>query len=121
MSPPPGSPPAWPPWRTFPQEIPMPTSRKLRLDLQDLQVESFDSDSRTAANRGTVQGNEETSYNTCETNTCGFETCAADTCMAGTCAASCNGTCFNTCAGGACPAGGETEDPSCAYTCYFIQ
>ena len=99
----------------------MPMSRKLRLDLQDLQVESFDSAPRTAANRGTVQGNQETLYNTCETNTCGFETCAAGTCAAGSCAASCNGTCFNTCAGGACPAGGDTEDPSCAYTCYFIQ
>lgn len=74
--------------------------RKLRLDVQDLQVESFDSTERAAARRGTVRANEFTPFDTC--------------------AASCNGTCYHTCAGGVCPPLGETEDPTCAYTCYWI-
>ncbi|HEV7590282.1 MAG TPA: hypothetical protein VGO40_19385 [Longimicrobium sp.] len=69
----------------------MQNHRKLRLDVLDLEVESFDSALHPAAKRGTVGGNE---Y-------------------------SCPGTCLNTCAGGVCPPGADTEDPTCADTCYW--
>ncbi len=88
-------------------------SRKLHLDLQDLEVESFDPVASAGAKRGTVLGRADTAtglgYNCpCETR--------ADSCYA-----SCHGTCGNTCRGEtACSDVAETEDVTCA-TCYWIQ
>jgi hypothetical protein len=70
--------------------------RKLRLQLDDLQVDTFQT---TAPERpkGTVFGEQCTCYTNC---TCpGCPTCDAS--CNGTCDASCNGTCYeNTCACG---------------------
>lgn len=56
--------------------------RKLRLELDDLQVESFETDAVRAA-RGTVEGNEEYSY-VCQTapdcRTPGYASCAITRC-----------------------------------------
>jgi hypothetical protein len=71
---------------------------KLRLDLDDLSVESFATTPEPSREAGTVFGQQCTCYTLC---TCpGCPTCDAScngTC-GGTCAASCNGTCVNTCA-----------------------
>ncbi|HEV2736457.1 MAG TPA: hypothetical protein VGV85_16545, partial [Longimicrobiaceae bacterium] len=79
---------------------------ELRLDLDDLSVESFASTPEAWPEGGTVFGqNHWTCYTQC---TCpGCPTCDAScngSCV-NTCAASCNGTCVNTC--------GDT----CDYTC----
>lgn len=72
---------------------------KLKLSLDQLQVESFHAVER-AAQRGTVGGHD--SYIS-EAPTCRLD-CSVDTgCQ--TCDASCNGTCYNTCG------------QSCAGTC----
>ena len=90
---------------------------KLRLDLEDLSVESFSTTPEAGKEEGTVFGQQCTCYTNC---TCpGCPTCDAScngTCAAscnGTCDASCNGTCGATCAAscyGSC-------DYSCDYTC----
>lgn len=84
--------------------------RKLKLDLEELAVESFATTPEPRREGGTVFGQEQcTCYTQC---TCpGCPTCDAScngTC-GGTCEASCNGTCVNTC-GASC---GDT----CGYTC----
>lgn len=69
---------------------------KLTLDLDQLQVESFDTSGDELARRGTVHGNADCTCQCCETD---FTACGQNSC-AGTCAASCNGTCNEyTCAG----------------------
>jgi hypothetical protein len=82
-----------------------PMRTKLKLNLDQLSVDSFDT-TRPAAKAGTVFGEQCTCYTNC---TCpGCYTCDAScngTCGA-TCDASCNGTCSNTC------------DGSCNGTCY---
>ncbi|WP_420130425.1 hypothetical protein [Longimicrobium sp.] len=95
---------------------------KLKLQLEDLSVESFDTTSHTRA-KGTVFGEQCTCYTQC---TCpGCPTCYAScngTCDAscnGTCDASCNGTCDASC-GRACGTWDYTCDctnDSCVYTC----
>jgi hypothetical protein len=88
--------------------------QKLRLHLEDLQIDSFQT---TAAQKpkGTVFGEQCTCYTQC---TCpGCPTCDAScngTCNA-TCAGSCNGTCGPTCnwSCGNC----TLEGPTCAGTC----
>jgi hypothetical protein len=88
-------------------------NRKLRLDLQDLEVESFDAVASADAKRGTVLARADTAtglgYNCpCETR--------ADSCYA-----SCHGTCGNTCRGvTACSDVAETEDATCM-SCYWDQ
>jgi hypothetical protein len=77
--------------------------QKLKLQLEDLSVESFDTTAPAKA-KGTVFGEQCTCYTNC---TCpGCPTCEAScngTCDAscnGTCDASCNGTCDASCNGG---------------------
>ncbi|HLL47579.1 MAG TPA: hypothetical protein VK399_12765 [Longimicrobiaceae bacterium] len=91
---------------------------KLKLDLEDLAVESFATTPEPRAEGGTVFGQQCTCYTQC---TCpGCPTCDAScngTC-GGTCEASCNGTCgptcdvscYGTCGVGTC---GPTWDASC--------
>ncbi|HWK89445.1 MAG TPA: hypothetical protein VNP72_05595 [Longimicrobium sp.] len=99
---------------------------KLRLDLDQLQVESFDTHPGEAQKRGTVHGHQQYCYYCCcypcccgggtAMTGCGQNTCQAScngTCYAscnGTCDASCNGTCGATCDYSACYG-------SCDYTC----
>jgi hypothetical protein len=87
--------------------------RKLKLDLEDLSVESFATTPEPHREAGTVFGQQCTCYTQC---TCpGCPTCDAScngTCggtCAGTCDASCNGTCD-------CPA---TNDASCYGSCDY--
>jgi hypothetical protein len=93
--------------------------RKLKLDLEDLAVESFATTAEPRRESGTVFGQQCTCYTQC---TCpGCPTCDAScngTC-GGTCGASCNGTCGDTCN---CPTAdytcnGETCNDSCYGTC----
>lgn len=79
---------------------------KLKLDLDQLAVESFDTNPSDSARRGTVQGFVPTPAATC------FITCP--TCY-NTCA-SCGGTCDNSC-GGTCYCSGYTCGGSCGGTC----
>jgi hypothetical protein len=82
--------------------------RKLKLQLEDLQIDSFQT---TPAERpkGTVFGEQCTCYTQC---TCpGCPTCDAS--CNGTCDASCNGTCDATCNG----CSGFTCDLSCDGYC----
>ncbi|HEX6373896.1 MAG TPA: hypothetical protein VF006_33515 [Longimicrobium sp.] len=85
---------------------------KLRLRLDDLRIDSFDTSPAQQA-KGTVFGEQCTCYTQC---TCpGCPTCYAS--CNGTCDASCNGTCAGTCGDscyGTCDAGCMTaEGPSC--------
>jgi hypothetical protein len=79
--------------------------KKLKLDLEELSVESFSTTPEPRREGGTVFGQQCTCYTQC---TCpGCPTCDAScngTC-GGTCEASCNGTCGGTC------------DASCIDTC----
>jgi hypothetical protein len=77
---------------------------KLKLHLEDLAVDSFDTSASDTA-KGTVFGEQCTCYTQC---TCpGCPTCYAS--CNGTCDASCNGTCGASCNG--------TCDASCNGTC----
>ncbi len=79
---------------------------KLRLDLEDLSVESFDTTPEVRREGGTVFGQQCTCYTNCTCPGCP------------TCDASCNGTCGGTC-GGTCDAScNGTCDYSCNGTCY---
>jgi hypothetical protein len=76
--------------------------KKLRLQLEELCVDSFDTTPVRREN-GTVFGEQCTCYTNC---TCpGCPTCDAS--CNGSCGASCNGTCDGTC------------DASCGDTCYI--
>jgi hypothetical protein len=76
--------------------------KKLKLQLEDLLVDTFDTTPVQRA-KGTVFGEQCTCYTQC---TCpGCPTCAAS--CNGTCAASCNGSCAATC------------DASCGGTCDY--
>ena len=74
--------------------------KKLRLKLDELQVESFETDAVRAA-RGTVEGNEEYTYVTCPTapecRTPGYASCAMTRCQED-CSSEpvCSGTCGGT-------------------------
>jgi hypothetical protein len=85
---------------------------KLKLRLDDLQIDSFDTTAPQKA-KGTVFGEQCTCYTQC---TCpGCPTCYAS--CNGSCDASCNGTCAATCdasCNGTCD---YTCDYSCGYTC----
>lgn len=99
---------------------------KLKLQLDDLQVESFQTERGKEALRGTVKGNAPpTSFCTdyidctwdfgCETqlNSCGG-TC--QTCAGGSCENTCYGSCYGSC-GATCATCGASCF-SCEYTCY---
>ncbi|MBB4639462.1 hypothetical protein [Longimicrobium terrae] len=94
----------------------MPNQRKLRLDFQDLQVESFDPATQPPSRRGTVLGQGGTNTATGG----GLAGCDCGT-WANTCYGSCPDTCYNTCPGaGGCPAAEETQGATCAETCYWV-
>ena len=86
--------------------------KKLRLDLDDLAVESFDT-TQAQREKGTVFGEQCTCQTAC---TCpGCPTCY-DSCngtCGDTCAASCNGTCDYSC-------GGTCYEWTCGYDCGTI-
>ena len=70
----------------------MTNQRKLRLDLQDLRVESFEPAAEDASRRGTVRGQETPATDTAlERGGCACQT--HDNTCAGSCAVSCPGTC----------------------------
>jgi hypothetical protein len=76
--------------------------RKLRLQLDDLRIDSFDTTQAKKA-RGTVFGEQCTCYTQCTCPGCPScdESCNG-TCEVScfdTCAGSCNGTCYKTCNG----------------------
>ena len=75
---------------------------KLKLDLETLAVDSFDTASETAEN-GTVFGEQCTCWTNCTCPgcpSCDNTACGQNTCGQHSCAASCNGTCAGyTCAG----------------------
>jgi hypothetical protein len=82
---------------------------KLKLQLEDLTVDSFDTSS-TEKPKGTVFGEQCTCYTNC---TCpGCPTCDAS--CNGTCGGSCNGTCGASCYG-TCDC--QTNN-TCNYSCY---
>jgi len=95
----------------------MASNRKLRLDLQDLEVESFDPTVRAATQRGTVVGHNHTQQTNCYTY---YDGC--DYTPGGTCYQSCLDTCYGTCPGASgCPAYEETQEPTCLNaTCYWV-
>jgi hypothetical protein len=81
---------------------------KLKLNLDDLSVDSFDTTLREKA-RGTVFGEQCTCYTNC---TCpGCPTCDAS--CNGTCAGTCENTCANTCDDATCLRCGTDS-----YSCY---
>ena len=90
---------------------------KLKLNLDELTIDSFDTTSRESG-RGTVVGEEQcTCWTQCGQNTCpGCPTCG-ETCNANvyTCAYSCD-TCDGSCGGSCwyteCPTNGQTCNPS---------
>ncbi len=94
---------------------------KLRLNLDQLTVDSFDT-STVAAEKGTVFGEQCTCWTnctcpgcpTCDNTACGQASCEG-TCN--TCGASCYGTCYDTCAG--CPSGGYTCWETCGQTALY--
>jgi hypothetical protein len=73
--------------------------KKLRLDIEQLAVESFDVTTDVVRARGTVRG-QLTSPASCLATDCNQNTCAA-TCMTcpDTCWDSCGETCYNSCYG----------------------
>jgi hypothetical protein len=79
--------------------------KKLKLDLEDLSVESFATTPESRGEGGTVFGQQCTCYTQCTCPGCP------------TCDASCNGTCGGTC-GGTCEAScNGTCDFTCDYSC----
>jgi hypothetical protein len=91
---------------------------KLKLHLEELSVESFDTTATQKA-KGTVFGEQCTCYTQC---TCpGCPTC--DNTCANTCAYTCDdATCAYTCDDASCAGtcnGCASGDPSCNGTCYF--
>ncbi|HYW11389.1 MAG TPA: hypothetical protein VE871_05510 [Longimicrobium sp.] len=88
-------------------------NRKLKLSLDELTIDSFDT-TRPAAKNGTVFGEQCTCYTQC---TCpGCPTCYAS--CNGTCAGTCANTCANTCDDATCGCGtGYTCDQT-ACGCY---
>jgi hypothetical protein len=83
---------------------------KLKLNLEDLTVDSFDT-TRPPPKKGTVFGEQCTCYTNC---TCpGCPTCYAS--CNGTCAGTCENTCANTCDDATCVGCGSGD--TCGWTC----
>jgi hypothetical protein len=95
----------------------MHNGRKLRLDLQDLRVDSFVPTGPSGAKRGTVFGRNHTQQMNCYTYYYGCNY----SWDGGTCHQSCPDTCYNTCPGvGGCAPYEETQEPTCLdATCYW--
>lgn len=104
--------------------------KKLRLDFDELQVETFDPTADAARPRaGTVRGHWRTEY-TCLETQCGEVTCEScgGTCeytcytcpatCANTCPASCNGSCAATCGEATCFSCGGSCEWTCNDTCW---
>jgi hypothetical protein len=98
--------------------------KKLALNIEDLEVETFSTGS-DGTQRGTVQAKSWTdwAYPSCgDYSNCG-EYCAytPQSCQYscnGSCQYSCDGTCYEgTCVGDTCPQGCTVYDPSCGGTC----
>jgi len=91
--------------------------RKLRLDLQDLEVESFDPVARRTGGRGTVLGHNYTQQPNCYTFYFG-----CDYTPGATCYLSCVDSCYDTCGGAAgCQPYEETQEPTClGATCRWV-
>jgi hypothetical protein len=84
---------------------------KLKLNLDDLSVDSFDT-AGAQKQKGTVFGEQCTCWTQCGQNTCpGCPTCDA-TCNATCGGATCAGSCYGTC-------GGDTCGASCYGTCDY--
>lgn len=105
---------------------------KLRLRLEDLEVDGFATTPRDGR-RGTVVGEQGTWVSLCTCQhyscaptcdyTCDDATCPACPTCPDTCAQTCELTCgdsecFETCVGGTCAGGGNTCWDSCGHTCY---
>lgn len=89
---------------------------KLRLNVTDLCVESFDPAAGGAEATGTVLGRDGTTTNTATGD--GIEGCDCQTAF-NTCYGSCPASCHNTCAGWPGCDYPDTEAPTCDYTCYW--
>jgi hypothetical protein len=86
---------------------------KLKLDLDQLTVETFDTVPPDGAQRGTVQGFSHVCHTLLETcDTCD-PSCASCISCYGTCYNTCGPSCYGTCA--TCQTGCEQE--SCVYYC----
>ena len=80
--------------------------RKIRLDLDELSVESFETNGAGAERKGTVQAHAQTEWNTCQ----------GDTCDPGnTCWDSCDGVCGTY----FCATQDSCWNPSCVNSCAF--
>jgi hypothetical protein len=90
---------------------------KLKLQLEDLMIDSFDTTPVEKA-KGTVFGEQCTCWTQCGQNTCpGCPTCNAScngTCDASACNGTCDASCNGTCGGYSCA---YTCDWTCEYTC----
>jgi len=96
---------SWFPIPPFSQSTEM---KKLKLELDELKVESFQTD-RGASARGTVRGQGEGSYELgCPT---------MDPSCNGSCEGTCPGSCVGTC-GGSCYGSCDATCFSCDYSCY---
>lgn len=95
----------------------MPQPRKLRLALNDLQVESFDPAARGGGKLGTVIARDGTTTNTYTGE--GIDGCDCQT-RANTCYGSCPASCHDTCNGWPGCDVPETEAATCPYTCYWL-
>ncbi len=99
--------------------------KKLKLNLDDIKVESFETSANNLSAVGTVKGNAtlteyvtcngcthitcgNTCGNTCNGNTCDGNTCDG-TCDGNTCDGTCNVSCFGTC--------NDTCDDPVTYPC----
>ena len=71
--------------------------RKLKLEVEDLRVESFDTLADMEVPRGTVRGHGDSEGSGCDVSQCLEDSCGCP--LTGpTCAIlSCNGTCYNSC------------------------
>lgn len=98
---------------------------KLKLNLDELSVDTFDTSARGPGQRGTVRANECCACCCCcpccctfgctAATDCGQATCGVScygTCGEYTCQASCNGTCDYSC-NGTCNCGGTAYDRTC--------
>ncbi|HEY0016733.1 MAG TPA: hypothetical protein VGC13_10455 [Longimicrobium sp.] len=81
--------------------------RKLKLDVNNLEVTSFDASTNPPAERGTVQGHKTAPAVTAD----GSYTCDGSE----TCYQTCADTCQGTCSGGVCGSWPLTYCPQCYY------
>ena len=104
--------------------------KKLKLDMDDLRVESFHTAGAPTLKRGTVRGHATLRHCTefvdctidfgCGTVGCGTGDCTNVASCNGTCDASCNGSCASCAAtcGNSCGGTCDATCASCAYSCY---